>query len=213
MQVVEIFKSIDGEGKRAGLPATFIRLAGCNCRCSYCDTEYSFNMNDAKTMTVEEIVDAVEEIGIPAITITGGEPLIHEDIDVLLKELSNTGKFDINVETNGTVDPSKYYALPNVWFTIDYKCYSSGERDRMNLDIYRNMRKQDVIKFVVGGQEDLQDCLRVLELNPVSEVFIGPVFGYSPTNIVKFLLENKLYNCKCQLQMHKYIWPPEMRGV
>ena len=65
MQVVEIFKSIDGEGKRAGLPATFIRLAGCNCRCSYCDTEYSFNMNDAKTMTVEEIVDAVEEIGIP----------------------------------------------------------------------------------------------------------------------------------------------------
>ena len=83
----------------------------------------------------------------------------------------------------------------------------------MNLDIYRNMRKQDVIKFVVGGQEDLQDCLRVLELNPVSEIFIGPVFGYSPTNIVEFLLENKLYNCKCQLQMHKYIWPPEMRGV
>ena len=107
MKVVELFESIEGEGKRAGRPATFIRLAGCNIRCSYCDSAYAFDVNTAKTMSVDDIIKRCIELAHPAITLTGGEPLVHPDVATLIAELSSCNMFDVNVETNGTVDPSK----------------------------------------------------------------------------------------------------------
>ena len=213
MKVVEIFKSIDGEGKRAGMPTTFIRLALCNLRCTYCDTLYAFDDKCAEEMTVDEIVHKCIELDCPSITLTGGEPLIHKDVENLLAELDRNN-FDVNVETNGTVDPSRYYLLKNVWFTVDYKSPSSGCEAQMNPGAFKKLRPQDVLKFVVGSDEDLEAALRVIrEYRPVAQIYFSPVFGYDAKNIVNFLLFNKLNSCKIQLQIHKYIWPVDMRGV
>ena len=213
MKVVEIFKSIDGEGKRAGMPATFIRLAFCNLRCTYCDTSYAFDDNCAKDMTVDEIIHKCIELDCPTITLTGGEPLIHKDVEKLLAELDRNN-FDVNVETNGTIDPSQYHLLKNVWFTVDYKSPSSGCETKMNPKAFENLRFNDVLKFVVGSNEDLEAALSVIrKYNPSAQIYFSPVFGYDAKNIVNFLLVNKLNRCKIQLQIHKYIWPVNMRGV
>lgn len=214
MKVVEIFKSIDGEGKRAGLPTTFIRLAGCNLRCAYCDTSYSFDVNAAKEMSVDEIIEECKQYGVASITITGGEPLVHPHVATLLAEMNKTGMFDINIETNGSIDPSKYHGLSDVWFTVDYKCPSSGEEAKMDPLAFRTLRKQDVLKFVVGCDEDLYKALDVIiKYRPICEIYFSPVFGYEPSKIVDFMLSHDLNHCKVQLQMHKYIWPVDMRGV
>lgn len=214
MKVVEIFKSIDGEGKRAGLPATFVRLAGCNLRCSYCDTSYAFDTKEAKDMHLAEIVQEVENYGVPSITITGGEPLIHPYITEILILLNNKNIFDVNVETNGSIDPYPYHNLKNVWFTVDYKCPSSGQEDHMNPNAFESLRSQDVLKFVVGNKEDLDKALQIIEkYKPKSQIYFSPVFGYPASEIVNFILAHDLNDCKVQLQMHKYIWDPEERGV
>lgn len=214
MRVVEIFKSIDGEGKRAGLPTTFLRLAGCNLRCAYCDTSYAFDVSCAKDMSVDKIIEELKDKGISSITITGGEPLIHPHISTLLAELNKTHMFDINVETNGTIDPSKYHELEDVWFTVDYKCPSSGEEAKMDAKAFETLRNQDVLKFVVGSSEDLNRSLEIIErYQPSAQIYFSPVFGYEPGKIVEFLLSKNLSHCKVQLQMHKYIWPVDMRGV
>lgn len=214
MKVVEIFKSIDGEGKRAGLPTTFIRLAGCNLRCRYCDTSYAFDTSEAKDMHLDEIVAEVENYGVKSITITGGEPLVHPYVTELLIRMNNMNIFDINVETNGSIDPSSYHDLKNVWFTVDYKCPSSGEESHMNPEAFKSLRPQDVLKFVVGNKEDLYKASQVIEkYNPKAQIYFSPVFGYPASEIVDFILDHDLNDCKVQLQMHKYIWDPEERGV
>ena len=213
MKVVEIFKSIDGEGKRAGLPTTFIRLAFCNLRCSYCDTSYAFDDKCAEEMTIDEIVQKCIELDCPSITLTGGEPLIHKDVEKLLVELDRNN-FDVNVETNGTIDPSRYHLLKNVWFTVDYKSPSSGCENAMNPEAFKTLRTQDVLKFVVGSDEDLEAALRVIrEYSPYEPTYFSQLFGYDANNIVNFLLFNKLNRCKVQLQIHKYIFDPNARGV
>lgn len=100
MKVIECFKSIDGEGKRAGLPTTFVRLAGCNLRCKYCDTAYSFDTSTAKELSAHDILEICKDLRVASITITGGEPLVHPHIPTLLVEMNKSHLFDINVETN-----------------------------------------------------------------------------------------------------------------
>lgn len=215
MKVVEIFKSIDGEGKRAGLPTTFIRLYGCNLRCSYCDSQYAWSGDAFTEMSVDEIVAAVKKLGVTSITLTGGEPLIHKHVEMLLSELAKCG-FDINIETNGTQDISIYrYISHNIWFTVDYKCISSAVSNSMNEDIFKNqLTDKDVLKFVVGSDEDLQQALDVIEAyDPAAQIYFSPVFGFDASKIVDFLLEKKLHRCKVQLQLHKYIWDKDKRGV
>ena len=212
MKVVEIFKSIDGEGIRAGLPVTFIRLGGCNLHCSYCDTKYAWDGNYEFTdMTPEEITDKVYRMGCPRITITGGEPLIHKDIHILINLLLYCG-FWVNIETNGSVDVEPYLQN-NVIVTMDYKCPSSNMDKSMNLGNLSLLRKRDVLKFVVGSKEDL-DCCRDLIKYTVANVFISPVFGkIEPKEIVEYMLEHDMMDCRVQLQLHKYIWNPQERGV
>lgn len=217
MKVVEIFGSIEGEGKRAGHPCTFIRLSGCNLRCSYCDTPYSYGCETDKEMTYQEVIAEVKKIGIPMVTVTGGEPLIHEDIELLLEGLCKAG-FQVNVETNGSIDiRGKINRLkyPQAFFTIDYKSPSSKMNKHMFLENIKMARHADVLKFVVGSKEDLEKALEVInEYKPMAQIYFSPVWGKIYLgDIVDFMKDNKLYNCKIQVQLHKIIWDPDMRGV
>lgn len=214
MKVVEIFKSIDGEGKRAGLPTTFIRLYGCNLRCSYCDTRYGCENNNYKELSIKEIIDIVTKLEVKNITLTGGEPLISSDSPQLINELCDRG-YIVNIETNGSVDISNINK--KAFITIDYKCPSSNMESYMNMNNFTLLRSEDVCKFVVGSIEDLNKAKEIIkdyDLENKCQVYLSPVFNnIKPKDIVKFILDNKLYNCKVQLQLHKYIWNPEERGV
>lgn len=216
MKVVEIFKSIEGEGKRAGLPCTFIRLFGCNLRCKYCDTKYGWSSeysDDAKEMSIEQIVEEAVKIGVPHITITGGEPLIHDDLFLLLSELAKRN-FWVNVETNGTMLP-KCHNVPNIFYTMDYKTNASGMSDEMNMGAIQTLQCKDVLKFVVGSIEDCKQAKDIIDnIKPEAAIYFSPVFGkIEPKEIVEFLLSNEMYNCNVQVQLHKIIWPADMRGV
>ncbi len=205
--VNEIFFSIDGEGKRAGSLAAFIRLAGCNLRCSYCDTAYAFD--EGKTMRIEEIAETVK--GWKNVTVTGGEPL-SQDIHALLQQLR---EHEVNIETNGSVDVTPYHAYPWVFFTLDYKCPSSGMESSMLEKNFQTLRPQDVLKFVVGDMEDLRTAQRVCEkFEPNCLVYLSPVFGkIEAKEIVEYMKSARYKNWRLQLQLHKYIWPPDARGV
>ena len=214
MKVIEIFNSIDGEGKRAGELTTFVRLAGCNLQCPYCDTKYSWSDKDATEMTPMEVVQFISRSGYTNVTITGGEPLIHSEIRVLLNMLSRTG-FYVNVETNGSVDVAEF-RRPGVFFTVDYKCPSSGMEDKMCFSMFNELQEEDVLKFVVGSQEDLQTAKRVTKLlgNHACSIYVSPVFGQiEPVEIVEFMKKYEIEDWRIQLQLHKFIWDPNERGV
>lgn len=211
MKVIEIFKSIDGEGIRAGYPTTFIRLAGCNLRCNYCDTKYSYENEKFKEMTPMQIYTQVYKLGGRRITLTGGEPLIHNDIKLLVDLLTCKG-YEINIETNGSVAITPYL-LKNTIITMDYKCEGSGMENKMLLDNISKLRKQDVLKFVVSDKNDLDTVQRIYS-NTKATVYVSPVFGrIEPKQIVEYMLEHNMENCRVQVQLHKIIWNPDQRGV
>ena len=220
MKVIEIFGSIDGEGKRTGQLATFIRLAGCNLRCCYCDTKYSFDSKNAEEMTIPEIVKKCKEIGYHNITLTGGEPLIHKDAKALIFELCVRG-FQVNIETNGSVDLLELthmrdiYEL-NFFFTVDYKTKFSGMNDKMNIHSFDYLDiKKDIVKCVVANKEDMDDALRYLDsIDNLFNIWFSPVFGeIEPKEIVEYVKERKRQDVTVQVQLHKIIWDPEERGV
>lgn len=214
MKVVEIFKSIDGEGKRAGLPTTFIRLYGCNLNCSYCDTRYGCEDDNYTIWSVDSIMDTIRTFGIQSVTITGGEPLIHPGIHKLINTLLESGYW-VNVETNGSIWIGQFPKHKNLFFTMDYKSPSSGMEKRMILENLSLLTSKDVLKFVVGSEEDLNRSLEILEqYQPDCQIYFGPVFKeIEPKAIVDFILYHKLNNCKVQVQLHKIIWDPKERGV
>lgn len=210
--VSEIFDSIEGEGKRTGIMSIFVRLTGCNLRCSYCDTKYALVMGkEAIKMTEDELVNKVKEYPWKNITITGGEPLLHCLNDLLLK----LPEYDINIETNGAT-PLLSHRPQNVFYTMDWKCPTSGENKKMLYENLKLLTKYDVLKFVVGNQEDLDEMKRVISLfKDVSPLFyVSPVFNkINPVDIVDYVKKNKLKNVYIQIQLHKVIWNPNQRGV
>ena len=225
MKVSEIFKSIEGEGLRTGQAAVFVRLYGCNLRCAYCDSMYAVEGDDFKTMSVDEVVGAVElyrkECGVKCVTLTGGEPLLHQGVDELLAKLSDLGFF-VNIETNGTV-PCKW-RHPGLFYTMDWKCKSSGMSSKMKIENMETLGSQDVLKFVVGSAEDLEETesvvVRLSQRKPsrgMPHIFVSPVFGaISAENIVECMLKNRIMtenNARFQVQLHKIVWNPDMRGV
>lgn len=207
MKVNEIFFSIDGEGKRAGQLSAFIRLSGCNLRCSYCDTKYSFD--EGTEISAKKISDAVKNFR--NVTLTGGEPLA-QNCHELLNLLKN---HDVNVETNGSIDLSEFLKYENVFFTMDFKTYSSGMFDAMNYGNLKILRAKDVLKFVVGDENDLTLAEKICkEFSPKAQIYISPVFGkIFPSQIVNFMKRHNLQDWKIQLQLHKIIWKPDERGV
>lgn len=223
MKVTEIFLSIDGEGKRTGLPTIFIRLHGCNLRCSYCDTAYSYDNEKYDNMSVEEIVQVCNRYGTNSVTLTGGEPLIHDGVLELIGRLLREGYW-VNVETNGTVDVDKIRSavdggrecgISQLFFTIDYKCPFSKMEDKMDKSAFGKLRREDVLKFVVADEKDMVRAMEVLDnVHTSAEVYFSPVFdNIHPAAIVKFILEHKLWKVKVQMQLHKIIWDANKRGV
>lgn len=217
-KVAEKFVSINGEGTKAGQPAVFIRLTGCNLRCSYCDTMWA-NSFDAphENMTEHEIAGYVRSTGITNVTLTGGEPLMAENVQVLLGVLSETGA-EVEIETNGSADISvcdRISRRPAV--TMDYKLPSSGMEGHMRYENFALLQSTDTVKFVAGSHDDLERALEIIkqyDLTNRCRVFFSPVFGkIEPAEIVEFILKNKLNGVNFQLQLHKFIWDPDKRGV
>ncbi len=216
-KVNEIFASIDGEGIRTGLSAVFIRLYGCNLKCSYCDTRYSCENNEYIEMTLMDILEKVLSYNIPRVTLTGGEPLIHPGVKDLINSLVLNG-IEVNIETNGAVDLQDFWQFrysSKVIFTMDYKCASSGMEDKMKLGNLHLLQPKDVIKFVVSNYNELEKMEYILkESECKARPYVSPVFGaIEPKELVEYVLDNELNNVTVQVQLHKIIWNPNMRGV
>lgn len=217
--VVEKFVSINGEGTRAGQLAVFIRFAGCNLNCSYCDTAWANKQNTpAHSMTEFEIYDYIKATGVKNVTLTGGEPLLREDIDKLLRILSSDGNIHVEIETNGSIDLSRFYDISdNISFTVDYKLGGSGMEKYMLDENFEDRRADDTVKFVVSDMADLERARELIYRYSLTEkcnVYISPVFGMiEPSHIVEYMKDNRMNGVNLQLQMHKIIWDPERKGV
>ncbi len=221
--VSEIFASVNGEGPLSGEPAVFVRLLGCNLRCSYCDTAYAWDPAAGPRLTGEEILRRVAGCGgrIRNVTLTGGEPLYRPNAAALLELLAGAG-YLVNVETNGSVNLAPYLALPRadrLLFCCDLKLPSSGEAEANDPANPGLLRPGDVLKLVIGAEEDFPEALRVIkEVRPRCLVYLSPAFGkIEPKEIVARLLawsrETDVSRVRVQLQLHKYIWDPAARGV
>lgn len=218
-KVAEIFTSINGEGTRAGQTAVFVRFTGCNLNCSYCDTKWANEPNaEYKLMADREILSRIKETRIKNVTLTGGEPLLREGIHELLEEIAKDGFLQAEIETNGSIDLKPFCDIENrPSFTMDYKLPSSGMEKHMCLENFEILEKKDTVKFVSGSIEDLKKALEIIrkyDLSRRCHVYISPVFGsIEPAKIVDFMVENKLNDVNLQLQLHKFIWDLNMRGV
>lgn len=217
--LAERFVSINGEGTKAGMLAVFLRFPGCNLRCSYCDTAWVNEVDcPVQEFSLAELLSYVQETGVQNVTITGGEPLLQLGMEQLLVSLSELPGLQVEVETNGSVSLEKFQqAAPKVSFTMDYKLPTSLMEDQMYHPNLARLRATDTLKLVCGSLEDLKRAKELLEDSTVSQavpVYLSPVFGrLEGAEIVAFMKEHRLVRVRLQVQMHKVIWPPEMRGV
>lgn len=218
-EVVEKFVSINGEGTKAGQLAVFIRFKGCNLNCKYCDTKWA-NEQEAlsQTMTEEEILEYVLSTGVKNVTLTGGEPLLRNDIEKVITVLAENN-LNVEIETNGSIYLDKIRKLnkENVTFTMDHKLSCSGMEQSMNLGNFDILNSNDTVKFVVGNREDLIKTKQIIEkynLYGKCNLYISPVFGLiEPEEIVDFMKENLMNDVNMQIQLHKIIWSPDKKGV
>lgn len=212
IKVNEIYYSIQGEGTAAGLPCVFVRLTYCNLRCSYCDTEYAFY--DGKDFSVKEIINEVKKYNCNLVEITGGEPLVqmNECVD-LMEQLCNEG-FNVMIETGGSLTIKNID--PRVKIIMDLKCPSSKMEKKNLYENINYLKKTDELKFVIGDREDYDWSLSIINkynLSDKCEILFSIVFGkLEPVQLVNWILEDKL-KVRFQLQMHKFIWHPETKGV
>ena len=218
-KVVEKFISVNGEGPLSGQLVVFIRFAGCNLHCSYCDTTWA-NKEDASYdfMTPIDIYKYIKSTNIKNVTLTGGEPLLQEGIIELLETLSRDRSLYVEIETNGSVILDEFLSIENPpSFNMDYKLPSSNMEDKMNLNNFKCLSYKDTVKFVSGSIEDLQKAKFIIdkyELAGRMNVYISPVFGKIDLEaIVDFMKDNKMNGVNLQIQLHKIIWDPNKRGV
>ena len=211
MVITEIFASIQGESAVCGLPCTFIRLTGCNLRCSYCDTFYA--REGGNEFTVKQIVESVKSRSISLIELTGGEPLLQEESYGLTTHLLNEG-YTVLLETNGSV--SLAHVDKRVVKVVDIKCPGSGMSAHMDFSNMQYLDEKDEVKFVVSDREDFewaQKTIDTYQLIDRCKVLISPVVArIKAREVARWLVEEKL-PVRLQLQLHKYIWPELQRGV
>lgn len=214
LRVNEIFHSIQGESSRAGWPCVFIRLTGCNLRCSYCDTRYAYE--EGEDMAVSDIVSRVKAFGCGMVQITGGEPLIQEETPHLAEALLREG-LTVLLETNGSCDISLIDS--RCVRILDVKCPSSGHVDANDFANLHRLGDRDELKFVLSDREDYEfarDHARRFRKAPRGSslpVHFSPVFGrLDPERLAAWILEDGLH-VRLNLQLHKFIWGPDRRGV
>ena len=228
MFITEIFKSIQGEGTRAGLSCIFVRLTGCNLRCTWCDTAYAFH--GGKKMSVDEVIDAIEALnmradgssaGVSLVELTGGEPLLQEEIYPLAEQLLAVG-YTVMVETSGERFIGR---LPKeVIKIVDVKCPDSGEPDTFEMRNLEELGPPDEVKFVISSRADyefareftrqqrLAEKVREVLFSPVHDDPEGKWTGLDPRTLVEWMLEDGL-PVRLGLQLHKIVWDPATRGV
>ena len=232
--VAEDFLSINGEGLNAGMLAHFIRLAGCPLRCDYCDTAWAQTEKAGKTTALEAIIEKLNASPAAFVTLTGGEPLAAAGIEKLIAAILEETDKILEIETSGAIALEPFLAMfgdsDRLHFTVDYKLASSGMTSRMIQENYHSLRTGDVIKYVIGGEEDLEmaiqhhmawlgtqrnqmgseDNHRHVGATPI----FSPVFGkIEPSQMVEAVKDNCLFLVRIQLQLHKYIWEPTLQGV
>lgn len=215
LNVVETFASIQGESTHAGRLCFFIRLAGCNLLCSYCDTCYAQAENCGQDRSIADLLAEVKASGIKLVEITGGEPALQKNAPALAQALLDEG-FEVLMETNGSVRLDLFPA--EVKKIIDVKLPSSEMHEANDIVNYRFLRSGDELKFVAGSLYDLEyaySWIKRWELDTKGvPLLFSAVFGsIEPSEIVEWLLEKNIPNSRMQLQMHKFIWNPEKRGV
>ena len=212
LTVNEIFHSIQGESTHAGRPCVFVRLTACDLRCSWCDTPYAFT--EGRKMSIEDVVADVESRGTKLVEITGGEPLLQKDVYPLMDTLLQRG-FEVLLETGGHVPLTQ---VPGgVKKIVDVKCPGSGESDRNHWDNLAVVGADDEVKFVIRDRADYEFARGVVEQRALSSrvraVHFSPVHGVlDPRVLAEWVLADRV-PVRVQLQMHKYIWSPDTRGV
>jgi len=211
MRISEIYASIHGESQYAGLPCTLVRTVGCDLRCAYCDSSFAFA--GGKEMSVEQILVEVERLGTPCVLLTGGEPMLQKEIAALAEKLLAVGK-RVAIETSGAHGLD---ALPaEVSRIVDVKTPSSGESGRTRWELLSGLRFADAVKFVLSDEADYRWSREVVErfsLVHQTEVLFSPVHGHlDPRELVSWILRDRLA-VRVNLQLHKYVWESETRGV
>ena len=212
LKINEIYLSIQGESSKAGFPCVFVRLTYCNLRCTYCDTEYAFY--EGKDYSIGQVINKVKEFDCHLVEITGGEPLVQdEECRQLMMKLCEEG-FEVMLETGGSL-PIKGID-DRVKIIMDLKCPSSG---MMKKNLYENidfLKADDELKFVIGNREDYEWTREIIgkyEPDKKCSILLSVVFGrLEPVTLVEWMLEDKL-KARFQLQMHKFIWQPDTKGV
>ena len=211
MRVTEIFHSIQGESTFAGQPCVFVRLTGCPLRCTWCDTEYAFF--GGSEQSIEQILAKVDSYGCRLVEVTGGEPLAQPESLTLITRLCERG-FDVLIETSGAIDTAAVDARAHV--ILDVKCPGSGMSDRMHWPNLDRLTGKDEVKFVLTDRSDYDWACHVLaqyELASRCAVLMSPVFGsLDVRQLAEWILADRL-PVRLQLQLHKLIWTPDMRGV
>ncbi len=213
MQVTEIFKSIQGESTYAGLPCIFIRLTGCNLRCTWCDTEYAFY--GGRQMTVDEVVEQARGLGGKLVEITGGEPLLQKEVYPLMDRLLEAG-YQVMLETSG--ERSIAEVPRQVVRIVDVKCPDSGEADTFAIKNLEYLAPHDQIKFVIASRRDYEFARDFTACHGLTErvaaVIFSPVHGaVDLPEMARWMVEDGLEKVRFGYQLHKIIWGAEAQGV
>jgi 7-carboxy-7-deazaguanine synthase len=211
MRITEIFHSIQGESSYVGQPCVFVRLTGCPLRCTWCDTDYAFY--GGHECSIDEILAKVQTYGCRLVEVTGGEPLAQPESLTFMTRLCDAG-YTVLLETSGAVDIAS--VDPRVHVILDVKCPGSGMTDRMHWPNLSKLTAKDEAKFVLADRADYDWAREIIaryDLPSRCSVLFGPVFGALDTRqLAEWILADRL-PVRFQLQMHKYIWAPDMRGV
>ena len=211
IKINEIYLSVQGESTHTGLPCIFIRLTGCNLRCSWCDTAYAFY--EGKNMSIDEILQKVESFGIHLVEITGGEPLMQDNVYTLMKRLIEKG-YKVMLETGGSISLER--VPKDVIKIMDLKCPGSGEQEKNNLDNLKLLTPHDEVKFVILDRKDYEwsrDIIKKFKINETAHILLSPVFDkLELKEMVKWILEDRL-PVRLQTQLHKIIWDKNTIGV
>jgi 7-carboxy-7-deazaguanine synthase len=211
MRITEIYTSVQGETQYAGLPCTLVRTTGCDLRCTYCDSAFAFH--GGRDLTLDDVLAEVERLGAPLVLLTGGEPMLQKDLPVLAARLLERG-FRVMIETSGS---HPLDALPpDVVRIVDVKTPGSGEAHRMHWETLEGLRPRDAVKFVLTNEADYHwasEVIRSRRLADRTEVLLSPEHGrLAPEALVSWMLRDRL-PARLNLQIHKYIWSPDTRGV
>jgi 7-carboxy-7-deazaguanine synthase len=213
LRVTEIFHSIQGESTHAGRPCAFVRLTGCPMRCTWCDSEYTFS--GGEHFTIDAIVAQLKEFGCPLIEVTGGEPLAQREAIDLIKRLCDEN-FEVLIETGGYVSTEQVDSRAKV--ILDIKCPASGEAERNHWPNLERLRpNQDEVKFVIADRTDWQFAEKIIaeyQLETRAKaILISPAWNQIDLQELSNWIVQSGLNVRMQLQLHKYIWGPDVHGV